>query len=102
LKKVDPSSNDSDLPINERMEVCVAEAKLDLTQILEALPDARILAAADVLDATACFPPYRRAVGLQAALAELNFQQGKQFDAAVVDACTRGVSTDRVDLGLPE
>lgn len=45
LKKADSGSNDSDLPINERMEVCVAEAKLDLTQILEALPDARILAA---------------------------------------------------------
>jgi len=37
---------------------------------------------------------------LEAALAELNSQRGKQFDALVVDACVRVVSTGRVDLCL--
>jgi|GEM_PF-5742871 len=64
------------------------------------LLEARILAVADVLDAITCFRPYRRSVGLEAALAELNSQRGKQFDAAVVDACVHMVSTGRVDLGL--
>jgi len=53
---------------------------------------------ADVLDAVTCFRPYRPAVGLETALAELNSQRGKQFEAEVVDACIRVVSTGRVDL----
>jgi HD-GYP domain-containing protein (c-di-GMP phosphodiesterase class II) len=66
------------------------------------LLEARILAVADVVDAITCFRPYRQAVGLEAALVELKSRRGRQFDAAVVDACVRVVSTGRVDLGLPE
>ena len=64
----------------------------------EILLEARILAVADVLDAVTCFRPYRPAMGLEAALAELKSQRGKQFDAPVVDACVRVVSTGKVDL----
>ncbi|MDZ7580826.1 MAG: HD domain-containing phosphohydrolase [Deltaproteobacteria bacterium] len=66
------------------------------------LLEARILAVADVVDAITCFRPYRQAVGLEAALAELKAQRGQLFDAAVVDACVRILSTGGVDLGLSE
>ncbi|MFO7716171.1 HD domain-containing phosphohydrolase [Desulfosarcina sp.] len=63
------------------------------------LLEARILAVADVVDAITCFRPYRQSVGIEAALAELKSNRGKQFDEAVVDACVHVVSTGRVDLG---
>lgn len=51
----------------------------------ESIPiEARILAVADVLDAMASNRPYRPALGLETALAELTRHQGSQFDAAVV------------------
>ena len=48
--------------------------------------EARILAVADVLDAMASNRPYRPALGVAAALAELASHRGTGFDADAVDA----------------
>ena len=53
------------------------------------LIEARILAVADVVEAMASARPYRRALGIDAALAEIETHRGTTFDAAVVDACLR-------------
>lgn len=66
------------------------------------LLEARILAVADVVDAMTCFRPYRQAMGVEAALEELNSQKGKQFDTVVVDACVSLLLTGGVDFELPE
>ena len=53
------------------------------------LPEARILAVADVVEAMASHRPYRPALGLEAALAEVHSGAGTRFDAEVVAACER-------------
>ena len=45
---------------------------------------ARILAVADVVEAMASYRPYRPALGIDAALAEIRDHQGKLYDASVV------------------
>jgi HD-GYP domain-containing protein (c-di-GMP phosphodiesterase class II) len=47
----------------------------------------RILAVADVVEAMSTHRPYRSALGLDAALAELDRGRGWLYDATVVDAC---------------
>ena len=66
------------------------------------LPEARILAVADVTDAITCFRPYRQGAGLEAAMAELKDQRGKRFDATIVNACLHVLATGRVKLCSPE
>jgi PAS domain S-box-containing protein len=51
------------------------------------LLEARILAVADVIEAMASHRPYRPALGLDKALAELELGRGTKFDPQVVDAC---------------
>ncbi|MFP5344332.1 MAG: HD domain-containing phosphohydrolase [Gammaproteobacteria bacterium] len=51
--------------------------------------EARILAVADVLEAMFSHRPYRPAVGLDKALAEIEQNRGKYYDPAVVDACLK-------------
>jgi PAS domain S-box-containing protein len=53
------------------------------------LLESKILAVADVVEAMASHRPYRAALGLEAALAEIEAQSGKTLDAAVVAACLR-------------
>jgi HD-GYP domain-containing protein (c-di-GMP phosphodiesterase class II) len=53
----------------------------------EILLDARILTVADVVEAMTNHRPYRAALGVEAALAEILQGRGKQYDEAVVDAC---------------
>lgn len=53
------------------------------------LPEARILAVADVLESIAAHRPYRPALGVEAALAELEEGYGVVYDTAVVDALRR-------------
>ena len=53
----------------------------------EILPEARILAVADVVEAMASNRPYRPALGLEAALEEVRSGAGTRFDAAAVAAC---------------
>jgi HD-GYP domain-containing protein (c-di-GMP phosphodiesterase class II) len=63
------------------------------------LLEARILAVADVVEAMASHRPYRPALGIEAALAEIGRFRGSRYDAAAVDVCTvlfreRGFSLD--------
>ena len=51
------------------------------------LPEARILAVADVFEAMSSHRPYRPALGVEAALAEVSAGAGKLYDAGVVAAC---------------
>ena len=55
----------------------------------EILPEARILAIADVVEAMASHRPYRAALGLEAALAEVRAGAGTRYDAGAVAACER-------------
>lgn len=52
----------------------------------EILPEARILAVADVLESMASHRPYRPALGLEVGLQEVEEHRGTLFDAQVVDA----------------
>lgn len=51
------------------------------------LPEARILAVADTIEAMTSHRPYRPGLGIEAALNEINRGAGKQYDPLVVDAC---------------
>lgn len=51
--------------------------------------EARILAVADVVEAMASHRPYRPALGIEAALAEIINMQGTHYDAEIVTACVR-------------
>jgi len=53
----------------------------------EILPESKILAVADVIEANSSFRPYRPAHGIDAALKVLIQKKGKQYDADVVSAC---------------
>lgn len=53
------------------------------------LPEARILAVADVVEAMMSHRPYRPAIGLQEALTEVELGRGAKYEPAVVDACLR-------------
>jgi PAS domain S-box-containing protein len=52
----------------------------------ETLPESRILAVADVLDAMSSHRPYRPSLGLEAAISEIETHRGILFDPDVVDA----------------
>ena len=51
------------------------------------LLEARILCVADVVEAMASHRPYRPALGIKAALGEIEKQKGTLFDTQVVEAC---------------
>jgi HD-GYP domain-containing protein (c-di-GMP phosphodiesterase class II) len=51
--------------------------------------EARILAVADVIESMSSHRPYRPALGLDAALAQVRQEAGTKLDAQVVDACER-------------
>ena len=53
------------------------------------LLEARILGVADVVEAMSSHRPYRPALGLDKALAEVEGKKGRHFDVQVVDACVR-------------
>ncbi len=53
------------------------------------LPEARVLAVADVLEAISAHRPYRPALGLDVALTELERGRGTLFDPSVLDATFR-------------
>lgn len=63
------------------------------------LLEARIIAVADVVEAMCSHRPYRPALGMPAALAELRDGRGRRYDAAVVDAC---LTVCRDGFGFPE
>jgi len=53
------------------------------------LLEARILAIADVVESMASHRPYRAAIGIEPALAEIEGGMGKRYDAAAGAACLR-------------
>jgi len=53
------------------------------------VPEARILAVADVVEAVASHRPYRPALGLKEALTEIERNRGTLYDATVVDTCLK-------------
>ena len=53
------------------------------------LPESRILAVADVVEAMATHRPYRPSLGLEVALDEITQNRGRLYDPDVVDACLR-------------
>ncbi len=55
----------------------------------EIIMEARILAIADVVEAMASHRPYRPALGLNAALTEIENNKGTLYDADAVDACLK-------------
>lgn len=55
----------------------------------EILPEAKILAVADVVEAMASHRPYRPGLGIEPALAEICKHRGKTYDADAVDACVQ-------------
>lgn len=59
----------------------------------EIMMEARILATADVVEAMSSHRPYRAALGVDAALAEINSKKGASLDADVVEACTEIISS---------
>ena len=71
---------------HERMDGSGYPRRLKGDQIL---PEARILAVADVTEAMASHRPYRRALGIEAALNEIESGRGARYDADAVDACLK-------------
>jgi putative nucleotidyltransferase with HDIG domain len=63
--------------------------------------EARIVAVADVLEAITSHRPYRPALGLDKAIAELQCQRGTTLDARVVDACLELLDNATPLEGLP-
>jgi PAS domain S-box-containing protein/putative nucleotidyltransferase with HDIG domain len=61
------------------------------------VPLARVLTVADVVEAMATHRPYRPALGLKAAFAELR-DNPEKYDKAVVDACARVYKRGELDL----
>jgi PAS domain S-box-containing protein/putative nucleotidyltransferase with HDIG domain len=53
------------------------------------LPESRILAVADVVEAMATHRPYRPSLGLEKALDEIAKNRGRLYDPEIVDACLR-------------
>lgn len=53
------------------------------------LPTAKILAVADVVEAISSLRPYRKALGLDEAMAEILNNKGRLYDNEVVNACVK-------------
>lgn len=53
------------------------------------MPEAKILAVADVVEAMASHRPYRPALGIEAALYEITMNKGMLYDPDVTDVCQR-------------
>jgi len=71
---------------HERMDGSGYPAQLTGDQLML---EARVLAVADVVEAMASHRPYRPALGIEAALAEISEQSGKLYDRQVVGACLK-------------
>jgi putative two-component system response regulator len=64
----------------------------DALSHFDILLEARIIAVADVVDAMAMDRPYRAAIGLNGALAEISKNKDTLYDANVVDACIQVIA----------
>jgi PAS domain S-box-containing protein/putative nucleotidyltransferase with HDIG domain len=64
------------------------------------LPEARIVAVADVVEAMASHRPYRPARALEEALQEIEDHKGTLYETEAVDACLTVVAKKGAELGL--
>lgn len=64
----------------------------------EILPEAQVLAVADIVESMASYRPYRPALGIAIALAEIQALSGTKLDAAIVDCCLRLFNQDQFQL----
>jgi len=62
--------------------------------------EARIVAVADTVEAMSSHRPYRPALGLERALAEIVAQRGTKYDPDAVDACVELSRSDALDMVL--
>jgi PAS domain S-box-containing protein len=60
--------------------------------------EARILAVADTVEAMSSHRPYRAALGLDAAMREIQEQSGKRYDERVVAACLRLLRAGSIEM----
>ena len=81
---------------HERMDGSGYPRKLKGNEILV---EARIMAVADVVESMASHRPYRPALGVDAALEEIELHRGTLYDPAVVTACVRLFREKGFDLG---
>ena len=65
------------------------------------LPEARVLAVADIVEAMASYRPYRPALGIDFALREIQSQAGTQLDPVIVDACVKLFKEDHFEVPVP-
>jgi PAS domain S-box-containing protein len=68
----------------------------------EILPESRVVAVADAIEATASHRPYRPSQGFDAALDSLRQGRGTTFDARVVDACLEIIRPEDVGVGTQD
>ena len=66
------------------------------------LPEAKILAVADVVEAMSSHRPYRPSLGLQTALDEIRAGRGTLYHAASVDACLRLIEGKKIELFMAD
>jgi PAS domain S-box-containing protein len=67
----------------------------------EIIIESQILAVADVMEAMASHRPYRPALGIEAALEEIEKNKGILYDNVVADACLKLFREKRYQLGNP-
>ncbi len=65
----------------------------------EIIIESQILAVADVVEAMASHRPYRPALGIEAALEEIEKNKGILYDNVVADACLKLFREKRYQLG---
>jgi HD-GYP domain-containing protein (c-di-GMP phosphodiesterase class II) len=63
------------------------------------LPEAKLLAVADTVEAIASDRPYRAAVGIEPALTEIETHRGSLYDSDAVDACIQLFRVDNFRFG---
>ncbi len=62
------------------------------------IQEARVLAVADVVESMVSHRPYRPALGLDRALAEISQNRGSLFDPPVADTCLRLFTSEGFDF----
>jgi HD-GYP domain-containing protein (c-di-GMP phosphodiesterase class II) len=60
------------------------------------LDEAKVLTVADIVEAMAAARPYRKGLGLEVALAEIERQAGTKLDEGVVRVCVRLFREERL------
>jgi len=64
----------------------------------EIIPEAKILAVADVVEAMASHRPYRPSLGMESALKEIRQNRGKLYEPKVVNACIKLINSKKFNF----